>query len=63
MAAGVGLYALAGLGTVLVLIVLALLDRLEAFARRRLEIGPEGFDVSDKLNRSRGSEGHTEDLE
>lgn len=63
MAAGVGLYSLAVLGAALVLIVLAVLDRIEAFARRRLEIGPEGYDVSDRMDRPRGSEGHTEDLE
>ena len=36
MAVGAGLYLLAGLGTVLILVVLALLDRVEAFAHRRL---------------------------
>jgi putative Mg2+ transporter-C (MgtC) family protein len=36
MAVGAGLYLLAGLGTVLILVVLALLDRVEAFAHSRL---------------------------
>ena len=35
-AAGTGLYLLAVLGTVLILLVLAVLDRVEAYARRRL---------------------------
>jgi putative Mg2+ transporter-C (MgtC) family protein len=63
MAAGVGMYALAVLGTVLILIVLALLDRVEAFARRRFEIGQDRGGAGVGLERPHGSEGHTEDLE
>jgi putative Mg2+ transporter-C (MgtC) family protein len=66
MATGAGLYILAVTGTVLILVVLAVLDRVEALARRRLDIGPDGFDIAER--RAPGaappdSEGETEDLE
>jgi putative Mg2+ transporter-C (MgtC) family protein len=68
MATGAGLYLLAGLGTVLILVVLALLDRVEAIARRRLE--PEsarsgaGSDGSIERTRraTQESEGETRDM-
>ena len=41
MAAGAGLYGVAVAGTVLMLIILAILDRVEAFARRRMGLGPD----------------------
>ena len=41
MAAGAGLLAMAAIGTVLILVVLALLDRVEEFTRRRMGIGPD----------------------
>jgi uncharacterized membrane protein YhiD involved in acid resistance len=44
-AAGTGLYVLAVLGTVLILVVLALLDRVEAYARRRLALGPDEHEI------------------
>ncbi len=66
MATGAGLYILAAVGTALILVVLAILDRVEAFARRRFAIGPGGFDISDTtLAGEEGppdSEGHTEDM-
>ena len=49
MAAGAGLLAMAVIGTVLILVVLSLLDRVEAFARRRMGIsgGPPRVDRDD----------------
>ena len=41
-AAGTGLYVLAMLGTVLILVVLSLLDRVEDFARQRFALRPDG---------------------
>jgi putative Mg2+ transporter-C (MgtC) family protein len=41
MAAGAGLLVMAVIGTVLILVVLSLLDRVEAFARRRMGIDAE----------------------
>jgi len=46
-ATGTGLYVLAVLGTVLILVVLSLLDRVESYARRRLALRPDGYDVGD----------------
>jgi putative Mg2+ transporter-C (MgtC) family protein len=54
MAAGAGLLAMAAIGTALILVVLYLLDRVEAFARRRLSRG-------DDRERS-ANDGRTEDL-
>jgi uncharacterized membrane protein YhiD involved in acid resistance len=47
-ATGTGLYVLAALGTVLILVVLSLLDRVESFARRRLALRPGGYDFGDE---------------
>jgi putative Mg2+ transporter-C (MgtC) family protein len=41
MAAGAGLYGVAVVGTALMLIILAILDRLEIYARRRMGLGPD----------------------
>jgi uncharacterized membrane protein YhiD involved in acid resistance len=41
-AAGTGLYVLAVLGTLLILVVLSLLDRVEEFARQRFVLRPDG---------------------
>jgi putative Mg2+ transporter-C (MgtC) family protein len=65
MATGAGLYVLAIVGTVLILVVLAVLDRVEALARRRLDIGPDGFDITEHrppAGRPADSEGETEDM-
>lgn len=53
MAAGAGMLIMAGVGTVMILVVLSVLDRLEEFARRRIGIAtpPPAAD-----------EGATEDL-
>jgi putative Mg2+ transporter-C (MgtC) family protein len=40
-AAGAGLIVMAVVGTILILVVLALLDRIEAFVTRRLNLPPE----------------------
>lgn len=59
-AAGAGLFVLAIMGTVLILVILSLLDRVEGFARRRLDLPPDQFDVS----QIRGADdGKSEDLE
>jgi uncharacterized membrane protein YhiD involved in acid resistance len=41
MAAGAGMIVIAVIGTALILIVLALLDRVEALARRIMRLPPE----------------------
>ncbi len=41
-AAGAGLYSVAVIGTVLILVVLSILDRIEAVTHRRLRIPPRG---------------------
>ncbi|TMB83115.1 MAG: MgtC/SapB family protein [Chloroflexi bacterium] len=46
-ATGTGLYVLAVLGTILILVVLSLLDRVEAYARRRLSLRPDGYDLAE----------------
>jgi len=53
MAAGAGLVIMAGIGTLLILIVLAFLDRIEEVARRRMGIPPAQGEPPD---------GATEDL-
>jgi putative Mg2+ transporter-C (MgtC) family protein len=45
-AAGAGLIVMAAVGTILILVVLAVLDRIEAFATRRLNLPPEKKDQS-----------------
>jgi putative Mg2+ transporter-C (MgtC) family protein len=52
MAAGAGLLAMAAIGTALILVVLYLLDRVEAFARRRLT----------RVDGRDANEGRTEDM-
>jgi putative Mg2+ transporter-C (MgtC) family protein len=44
-AAGAGLLVMAVVGTILILVVLAVLDRIEAFATRRLNLPPEKKDL------------------
>jgi putative Mg2+ transporter-C (MgtC) family protein len=59
MAAGAGLYTVAVMGTVLILVVLSLLDRVESFARRRLQLPPDGY----ALPQDEPHEGKSEDLQ
>jgi putative Mg2+ transporter-C (MgtC) family protein len=54
-AAGAGLHVMAVVGTVLILVVLALLDRVEAFVTRRLGLHPDRTPESD-------ADGRTEDM-
>ena len=57
-AAGAGLLIMAVIGTLLILVVLAVLDRVEAFVTRRLQLPPES-----KTRQPRGDEdGRTEDM-
>jgi putative Mg2+ transporter-C (MgtC) family protein len=42
-AAGAGLYIVATVATVLILIILSILDRVESLARRRFQLPPEGY--------------------
>jgi putative Mg2+ transporter-C (MgtC) family protein len=56
-AAGAGLYIVAGVGTVLILVVLSLLDRLETFARARLALPPDRSELPPEE-----SEGKSQDL-
>jgi putative Mg2+ transporter-C (MgtC) family protein len=58
-AAGAGLYVVAIVGTLLILVILSILDRVEAFARRRLRLPPDGYSIpkSDEPD-----EGKSEDL-
>jgi putative Mg2+ transporter-C (MgtC) family protein len=44
-AAGAGLYVVAVVGTLLILIVLSILDRVETMARHHLQLPPDGFDL------------------
>lgn len=57
MAAGAGLLALAVIGTFLILVVLALLDNVEAFVRRRL-----GLEARPSTFLPDASEGPSEDM-
>jgi putative Mg2+ transporter-C (MgtC) family protein len=56
-AAGAGLYVVAVFGTVLILVVLALLDRVETYARRRLRLPSDSYKLPDDA-----PEGRSEDL-
>jgi len=47
-AAGAGMYVVAIAGTVLILVVLSLLDWVENFTKRKLQLGKSRYDVSDE---------------
>jgi putative Mg2+ transporter-C (MgtC) family protein len=47
-AAGAGLYVVAVTGTVLILVILSLLDNVERFARRRLNLPPDSYDLPEQ---------------
>jgi putative Mg2+ transporter-C (MgtC) family protein len=57
-AAGAGLYVVAVVGTVLILVILSILDRVEAMARRRLRLPPEDYE----LPKNEPDDGMSEDL-
>ncbi|MBW3612779.1 MAG: MgtC/SapB family protein [Chloroflexi bacterium] len=42
-AAGAGLFITAVVGTILILVILSILDRVESMATRRLQLPPEGY--------------------
>lgn len=44
-AAGAGLFIVATLGTLLILVILSILDRVEDFARHRLRLPPDRYDL------------------
>ncbi|HEU5325186.1 MAG TPA: MgtC/SapB family protein [Candidatus Limnocylindria bacterium] len=58
-AAGARLYVVAIIGTVLILIILSILDRVETMARHRLQLPPEGFILPDDQG---PDDGKSEDL-
>lgn len=58
MAAGAGMYALAVIGTVLVLVILSLLDSVENFAKRRLSLPPSRLNLPDDPDEGK-SEDHS----
>lgn len=57
-AAGAGLYVVALVGTFLILVVLSILDRVEAFARHRLRLPPDNYELPDHA----ADDGKSEDL-
>lgn len=59
-AAGAGLYSVSVVGTVLILIVLSLLDRVEALTHRRLQIPPR--EMPSSQDDEEPDEGKSEDL-
>ncbi|HET7646108.1 MAG TPA: MgtC/SapB family protein [Candidatus Limnocylindria bacterium] len=58
-AAGARLYVVAIVGTLLILIILSILDRVETMARHRLQLPPEGFILPDERQ---PDDGKSEDL-
>ena len=59
-AAGAGMFVMAVTGTVLILVVLSVLDRVETMARRRLQLPPDQYDVAAAMEDP--DEGKSEDL-
>jgi putative Mg2+ transporter-C (MgtC) family protein len=59
-AAGAGLVAMAVIGTILILVVLAVLDRIEAVATRWLNLGPDG--KPEATQQQEIDDGRSEDL-
>jgi putative Mg2+ transporter-C (MgtC) family protein len=59
-AAGAGMFVIAVTGTVLILVVLSVLDRVETVARRRLQLPPDQYDVATTIEDP--DEGKSEDL-
>ena len=57
-AAGAGLYVVAMVGTVLILVILSLLDNVERFARRRLNLPPDSYELPE----SEPDDGMSKDL-
>ena len=59
-AAGAGLVAMAVIGTILILVVLSVLDRIEAVATRWLNLGPDG--KPEATQQQEIDDGRSEDL-
>jgi putative Mg2+ transporter-C (MgtC) family protein len=59
MAAGAGLFVVAIVGTAMILVILRIFDWVEARARKRLGIGPDGYDIP---SASLSDDGRSEDL-
>lgn len=59
-AAGAGLYVVAGVGTVLILVVLSLLDVVENFTKRRLRMAPSRYNLPDEGDEP--EDGRSDDL-
>lgn len=57
-AAGAGLYVVAIIGTLLILVILSVLDNVERFARRRLNLPPDSYELPDQ----EPDDGKSEDL-
>lgn len=57
-AAGAGLFVVAIVGTLLILVILSILDRVETVARRRLALPPDRYDLA----HDEPVEGKSEDL-
>jgi putative Mg2+ transporter-C (MgtC) family protein len=58
-AAGAGLYIVAVVGTLLILVILSILDRVEDVARRRLQLPPDNYPLSQA---DEPEDGRSEDL-
>ena len=58
-AAGAGLYVVAVVGTVLILVILSVLDNIERFARRRLKLPPDQYEIPSEPE---PDDGRSEDL-
>jgi len=58
-AAGAGLYVVAAVGTVLILVILSILDRIEDIGRRRLRLPPDNYGLA---RASEPDDGRSEDL-
>jgi putative Mg2+ transporter-C (MgtC) family protein len=58
-AAGAGLFVVATVGTVLILVILSILDNVERFARRRLRLPPDQFELPSE---PQPDDGKSEDL-
>jgi putative Mg2+ transporter-C (MgtC) family protein len=58
-AAGAGLFVIAGVGTILILVVLSLLDWVEEYTKRRLGLGPSHYRLPGDED---AGEGRAEDL-
>jgi uncharacterized membrane protein YhiD involved in acid resistance len=61
MAAGAGMYVVAGVATILIIAVLSLLDWVEGYAKDRLGLGPDGTALAREPDDAR-PDGRSDDL-